>query len=85
MANKIYTITYVNHYAEDMNCESKVAFSKDEAQKIFDDYVRTVSDIHSGFEDEILCYLGESRMEFDKDYLGTYKLILIEEHEVGMQ
>ena len=83
MENKIYTVTYCKMQSTNLSCETKVTFNRVEAQKIFDDYVRTIADFtNQKFKNRVLDYLGESSMSWYNYLSDKRDFILIEEHVI---
>ena len=83
MENKIYTVTYCKFYSGTLSCDTKITFNKVEAQKIFDDYVRTIADFqHKNFKNRVLDYLRESSMSWYNYLFDKRDFILIEEHTI---
>ena len=83
MLNKIYTVSYSKMHSVYLSCETKIAFNRYEAQKIFDDWVREIADRkYSKFKYRVLDYLGESSMSWYNYILDKRDFILIEEHDV---
>ena len=85
MAIKIYVISYTELFMNEFKCENKVAFSRIEAQRIFDGYVHKIADYnHPDFKDEVLSNLGKSQMDWTIFGVDAKYHVSIDEHKANL-